>query len=206
MAKLNKEISHATQSLFPRPRMPYVSTPLPSLSPRTSPPSRRLPDCWALYVTCHCGPFLSLWVLSFVLGRLTSSFSLTPPVPLSPWQTHPFDTNAAQEFLSSLLIPPSLCGQSHPYSLASVSSPSLLLLTGRLPYLATGKTTPPGVLLLEQILIKHHCVPDTGCGGAVDSLSSNQPSSICCFCSWITKFKKWHHHLARNLCLYWKKK
>lgn len=103
------------------------------------------------------------------------------------------------------LIPPSLCGQSPPYSLASVSSPSLLLLTCRLPYLATGKTTHLDFFYWNKYLLSI-TVCLTLRGGAVDSLSSNQPSSICCFSSWITKFKKWHHHLARNLCLHWKKK
>lgn len=81
MAKLNKEINHATRSLFPRPRMPYVSTPLPLPFSQNIPPG--LPDCRALYVTCHCGLILSFRALSFVLGRLTSSFSLTPPASLS---------------------------------------------------------------------------------------------------------------------------
>ena len=205
MAKLNKEINHATQSLFPWPRMPYVSTPLPLPFSQNIPPG--LPDCWALYVTCHCGPVLSFRVLSFVLGRLTSSFSLTPPAPLSlSLANRPLWHKCCPRIPQFPPHSTKSLWESHPHSLVSVSSPSLLLLNYRLPYLATCKTTLPGVLLLEQILIKHHCVPGTGYGGAVDTLSSNLPSSICCFCSWITKFKKWHHHLARNLCLYWKKK
>lgn len=73
-----------------------------------------------------------------------------------------------------------------------------LSLSYRLPYLATAKTTPPGVLLLEQILVKHHCVPGTGHGCAIDSLSPNQPLSIGCSCPWTTNLKEWHHHLPRN--------
>ena len=73
-----------------------------------------------------------------------------------------------------------------------------LSLSYRLPYPATAKTTPPGVLLLEQILVKHHCVPGTGYGCVIDSLSPNQPLSIGCSGSWTTSLKEWHHHLPRN--------